>query len=159
MKSLPRGRSLGQVASIVVPAGLACAAADLGYVVVLVLRAGGKPARMLQGIAFSVLGPATYAGGAATAALGLALHTGVALGAATMFYALHRASGLVRAHWLAAGVLFGAGFYVFMQLVALPLTRLPHHSFPPPNWEPIFIAHLTVVGPVIAAVTHWRSAR
>jgi hypothetical protein len=55
-------------------------------------------------------------------------------------------------------VLFGAGFYVFMQLVALPLTRMPHQPFPPPNFWPIFIAHLTAVGPVIAAMTRWRSS-
>jgi len=159
MSSPARIHFLFEEISAIVPAGLACAAADIGYVIVLVLLKHGSPFRMLQGIAFSVLGPSTYEGGAATAALGLALHTGVALGAAAMFFALYRASGLVRAHWLAAGVLFGAAFYVFMQLVALPLTRLPHHGFPPPNWGPVFVAHLTAVGPVIAAVTRWRSAR
>lgn len=141
------------------PAGLACAAADIDYVIVLVLLKGGSPFRMLQGIAFSVLGRGTYDGGVATAALGLALHTGVALGAATMFFALYRAFAAVRTWWLVSGVLFGAAFYVFMQLVVLPLTRMPHQSFPPPNWVPIFAAHLTAVGPVIAAMTHWRSSR
>jgi hypothetical protein len=149
--------SLGVAAGVVVPAGLACAVADIAYVIGLVLFNGGSPVRMLQGIAFSVLGRATYDGGAATAALGLALHVGVALGAAAIFFVGHRMSGFVREHWLISGVVFGACFYVFMQWVALPLTRLPPSPFPPPNWLPIFIAHVTAVGPVIAAVTHWRS--
>ena len=151
--------SFADAAAVVFPAGLACAAADLGYVIVLVLAKGKSPFRMLQGIAFSVLGKATYDGGVATMLLGLTLHVGVALIAAAMFYALYRLSGLVRAHWLVSGVLFGAFFYVFMQLVALPLTRVPRNSFPPPNWIPIFVAHLTAVGPVIAAVTRWRSQK
>lgn len=157
MASDARSFSFGAAAAVVVPAGLACAATDIGYVIVLVLLKGGSPFRMLQGIAFSVLGRATYEGGIATVALGLALHTGVALGAAALFFALYRTLAIVRAHWLASGVLFGAFFYVLMQLVVLPLTRVPHQSFPPPNWLPIFVAHLTAVGPVIAAVTHWRS--
>lgn len=77
MNSPQRGFSLGHAAAVVVPAGLACAVADIGYVIGLVLHAGGSPSRMLQGIASSVLGRATFDGGAATAALGLALHTGV----------------------------------------------------------------------------------
>ncbi|MBI2511259.1 MAG: hypothetical protein HYV96_04730 [Opitutae bacterium] len=157
MASEARSFSLGGAAAVVVPAGLVCAAADIGYVIVLVLRKGGSPFRMLQGIAFSLLGRATYEGGVATAALGLAIHTGVAFGAAALFFALYRGWALVRAHWLASGVAFGAVFYVFMQLVALPLTRMPHQPFPPPNWVPIFVAHLTAVGPAIAAVTRWRA--
>lgn len=156
MASEDRSFSLGAAAAVIVPAGLVCAATDIGYVIVLVLLKGGSPFRMLQGIAFSVLGRPTYEGGVATAALGLAIHTVVALGAATLFFALYRGWAIVRAQWLASGVLFGAAFYVFMQLVALPLTRMPHQPFPPPNFWPIFIAHLTAVGPVIATVTRWR---
>lgn len=155
----PDARSFvtGTAAAVVLPAGLVCAATDIGYVIVLVLLRGGSPLRMLQGIAFSVLGRATYEGGVVTAALGLALHTGVALGAAVLFFALYRGWAVVRTHWLASGVVFGALFYLLMQLVVLPLTRLPSQSFPPPNWMPVFVAHLTAVGPVIAAMTHWRS--
>ncbi len=151
--------SSGDVAAIVLPAGLVCAATDIGYIIVLVLIKGGSPFRMLQGIAFSVLGKPAYEGGVATMLLGLILHVGIALGAAAMFFVLYRLSGVVREHWLVSGVLFGAAFYVFMQLVALPFTRLPPQSFPPPNWIPVFGAHVTAVGPVIAAVTHWRSVK
>lgn len=151
--------SFGDVAAIVLPAGLVCAATDISYIIVLVLIKGGSPLRMLQGIASSVLGKASFDGGVATMLLGLAMHVGVALAAAAMFFVFYRLSGVVREHWLMSGVLFGAVFYVFMQLVALPLTRLPPQSFPPPNWIPVFVAHITAVGPVIAAVTHWRSVK
>jgi hypothetical protein len=155
---LPRF-SLVDVAVVVLPAGLVCAVTDIGYIIVLVLVKGGSPFRMLQGIASSVLGKASFDGGAATMLLGLALHVCVALGAAAMYFAVYRIFRWVQEHWLTSGVLFGAFFYMFMQLVALPLTRLPHQSFPPPNWIPVFVAHVTAVGPVIAAVTRWRSAR
>ncbi len=156
--NLPR-LSIAEVAAVVLPAGLVCAVTDISYIIVLVLIKGGSPVHMLQGIAFSVLGKATYTGGVSTMLLGLALHTGIALTAAAVFFVVHRVSKLVRQHWFAGGVLFGALVYVFMQLVALPLTRLPHQTFPPPNWIPVFVAHITAVGPVIAAVTHWRSVR
>lgn len=156
--NLPR-LTLADAVAVVLPAGLVCAVTDIAYIVVLVLVKGGSPFRMLQGIAFSVLGKAAYDGGVATAVLGLALHTGVALGAAAMFFALYRAFAVVRTWWLMSGVLFGAAFYVFMQLVVLPLTRLPHQAFPPPHWMPVFVAHITAVGPVIAAVTRWRSKK
>lgn len=159
MNSPASGRSLRAIAAVVVPAGLACAVADIAYVIGLVWLAGGSAIRMLQGIAFSVLGRATYDGGVATVLLGLALHTAVALGAATLFHVAYRALPIVRARWLVSGVVFGALFYLLMQLVVLPLTRLPPRPFPPSNWGPVFLAHLFVVGPVIAAVTHWRSDR
>lgn len=156
--NLPR-LSVADLAAVVLPAGLVCAATDISYIIVLVLIKGGSPFHMLQGIAFSVLGKATYAGGVATMLLGLALHTCIALTAAAVFFVFYQISEFVRQHWFASGVLFGALVYVFMQLVALPLTRLPHQTFPPPNWIPVFVAHITAVGPVIAAVTRWRSAK
>lgn len=151
--------SPARVAAVVLPAGWICAATDISYIIVLVLMRGGSPFRMLQGIAFSVLGKATYEGGVATMLLGLTLHTCIALTAAAVFFVFYRISEWVRQHWLVSGVAFGALVYLFMQLVALPLTRLPASSFPPPNWIPVFMAHVTAVGPVIAAVTHWRSTR
>lgn len=140
--------------SVIAPAGIACAAADISYVIILVWSKGGNPFRMLQGIAYSVLGKATYDGGVATAALGLTLHIGVALMAATLYFILYHTLPWVRWQWLGSGVLFGALFYAFMQLVVLRLTLMPRTTFPPPNWVPIFIAHITVVGPVIAFITH-----
>jgi uncharacterized membrane protein YagU involved in acid resistance len=154
MSSTGRIHFLFEAISTIVPAGLICAATDISYVIVLVWSKGGNPLRMLQGIAYSVIGKATYEGGVATMALGLALHIGVALMAATIYFVLYRSLPALRWHWLASGIVFGALFYVFMQLVVLPLTLMPRTTFPPPNWVPIFIAHLTAVGPVIAFITH-----
>jgi hypothetical protein len=136
-------------------AALACGVADIGFVILGMLVRGTDPVRMLQGIAFSILGAKTYSGGAATAALGLAMHFGVATGATLHYASLIRIFPRLLRHPLAAGVLFGLYFHYLMQLVVLPLTLLPPRPLFPPLWWVQVIAHTTCVGPVIAlAISH-----
>ena len=60
-------------------AWLACGILDIISAIVISIASGGKPKRMLQGIAAAVLGPQSFEMGAATAILGLAMHFLVAL--------------------------------------------------------------------------------
>jgi hypothetical protein len=46
--------------------------------------------------------------------------------------------------------------WLVMNLAILPLTAVPPKSFPPPNWIPVFVAHVLCVGLPIALVTRWR---
>ena len=62
-------------------AGLVCGVLDIAYVFVVFGWRDGRAARILQGIAVSLLGPAATTGGTATAAFGLLIHFGVALAA------------------------------------------------------------------------------
>ena len=50
----------------------------------------GNPPRILRGVAGGLLGPSAFQGGAATAALGLALHFSIALSAVAVYYAASR---------------------------------------------------------------------
>ena len=134
-------------------AGLVCGVLDIAYVFVVFGWRDGRAARILQGIAVSLLGPAATTGGTATAAFGLLIHFGVALGAAALFYALSR-----RLRWLSAqpwigGAVFGVAYYLLMNLVVLRLTRLPSAPFPPPGWTWVLAAHVLCVGWPIAFVT------
>ena len=68
---------------------------------------GVSPVRILQAIASGLLGRDAFAGGAATAALGLSLHFVIAFGAAAVYgVASRRLSVLVERPWL-AGPIFG----------------------------------------------------
>lgn len=140
-------------------AALVCGVADIAFVVLGMLVRGSDPMRMLQGIAFSVLGRETFEGGLATAAFGLLLHFAVAAGAA-VHYAL--VAWFVRPavrHPLVAGVLFGIYFYFLMQLVVLRFTLIPSSALLPPTWWVQVIAHATCVGPPLSLVLSWREQR
>ena len=68
--------------------GLICGTLDIGAAFITAGMKDIGPVRVLQGIAEALLGPASYAGGPASAALGLLMHFGVALTAATVFVRL-----------------------------------------------------------------------
>ncbi|MBA4136180.1 MAG: hypothetical protein C0518_02550 [Opitutus sp.] len=137
-------------------ATLVCGVADITFVILGMLVRGSDPLRMLQGIAFSVLGRDTYQGGLMTAALGLLLHFGVAAGATGHYALLATFVRPVLRHPLIAGVLFGIYFHFLMQLVVLPLTLIPERPLFPAMWWVQLIAHATCVGPIIALVLSWR---
>ena len=145
-------------------AGFVAGVLDLGYVIVFygskaalagTATFGAVAARIPKGIAAGVLGaPAALAGGAGTIVLGVALHFTIALGAATAFYAASRRwRSLTGRWWWSAGLVFGVAVWLFMQRVVLPLSAVPPKTFPPPQWLPVFIAHLLCVGLPIAGVT------
>lgn len=113
------------------------------------------PARVFQGIASALMGRAARDAGAASVALGLALHICVATGWATVYYVLLRAWPRFRAlaggrSALALGVAFGAVVWLVMNLVVVRLTLArPTAVF---SW--LFLVnlagHMVVVGPPIA---------
>src|SRR5260221_4097937 len=70
--------------------GVICGVLDISSAIIIAIANGGSPVRMLQGIAGALLGPVTLQGGAATAALGLAMHFRVAFTATAIFYWLSR---------------------------------------------------------------------
>lgn len=149
----PRRSSSAATLRAIGAAGLVCGVLDIAYVFLVFGWRDGRAARILQGIAVSLLGPAAMTGGTASAALGLLIHFAVALAAAALFHALSR-----RLRWLVAqpwigGAVFGAAYYLLMNLVVLRLTRLPSAPFPPPGWTWVLAAHVLCVGWPIALIT------
>ena len=114
--------------------------------------------RIFQSVASGLLGPDSFKGGAATAALGLALHACVALGWTLVFFLLLRYWPSLR-RWTAstrgavlAGLVYGAAVWLFMDFVVLPLSRA--HATPvTAAWFWIQLAtHPFVVGLPIALI-------
>jgi len=108
--------------------GLVAGVLDIADAVVVTILLGGRPLRMLQGIASGLLGPRSFEGGLATSALGLGLHFLIALSAAAVFFAATRVwpSLLRRPIW--SGILFGLCVWAFMRFVVIPLSlvRMGH---------------------------------
>jgi hypothetical protein len=114
--------------------------------------------RLFQGVASTLLGPAAFDGGLKTAALGVLMHFGVALGCSAVFLVLLDRSpwvrGLLRSPHGALKVasLYGPFIWMVMSLAVIPL--LLHR--PPAitgRWWVQLIGHIPFVGwPIVWAV-------
>lgn len=110
---------------IVLAGGLVAGTIDIAYACAFwAIKAGVRPPRIFQSVAAGLLGrDAAVAGGAATAALGLALHYFIATTVGFVFYAAASyAPGLWRRPWL-WGALYGVVVYGVMTYVVVPLSR------------------------------------
>ena len=80
--------------------------------------------RIWQSVAEGVIGEASYEGGAATAALGVALHFFIALCAGMVLALVMSRAELLRRLWPLSGAVYGVSMYFFMQKVVLPLSLI-----------------------------------
>jgi len=132
--------------------GLVAGVFDITYAVVFsYLRRGVPPSRVLQSVASGLLGPAAYDGGAPTAALGLALHFGIALVVAAVYVFASRYLPVLVRRPVLAGSVYGLGVYAFMNLVVIPLSRVPPRtSFPLITLATGLLVHMFLIGVPIA---------
>jgi hypothetical protein len=131
----------------VVLGGFIAGTLDILYAFVFHGLRGVPPVSILQSIASGLLGPASYRGGAATAALGAALHFFIAIVAAAVFHAASLRWRWLTQHAIAAGIAFGLGMYAVMNYVVVPLSAFPHKAqFDPLVLAGGLLAHVFLVG-------------
>ncbi|NOT59365.1 MAG: hypothetical protein HOP19_03975 [Acidobacteria bacterium] len=117
---------------------------------------GVTPLRIAHSIASGVLGRAAFEGGAKTAALGVALHFVIALGAATVFNLASLKSRWLVAQPYVSGALYGVAVFWFMQLVVLPLSAISfRQNFSGPVVATGLLVHVICVGLPIALAARW----
>jgi hypothetical protein len=122
-------------------AGTIVAVLDILYAIFLyaVILKVSTPGRVFQSIAAGLLGKAAFQGGAATVALGGALHFLIACIWTVIYFILVRRSpslrGLVRekSGAIMVGLLYGASVHVIMNLVVIPLSQI--HRMPDYDWD------------------------
>jgi hypothetical protein len=140
---------------------LLCGVLDILSAIVISLANNSSPTRMLQGIAGAVLGPVTFEGGFATAALGLAMHFGVAFAATSIFYWLSRRIPAMVEWAVPSGLLFGIVWLLVMYRGVIPLLAALRPLYLsnvvkrplPALWPLPVIVHMTCVGlPIALAV-------
>jgi hypothetical protein len=130
--------------------GILAGILDLSAAMVQYALRGVSPVRIAQSIAAGLLGRDAFQGGAATAALGTALHFLIAFTAATVFYlASRRLPWMVRSA-VPAGVAYGVAVYFFMNFVVVPLSRFPPRTFDLQNMMVQVVIHIFCVGLPIA---------
>lgn len=145
---------------VVVYGGLAAGLLDIVNAMAFwFLYNGAPPARILQAIAAGLLGREAFAGGTATAALGLFLHFFIACGMAAVYWLACRRWLVLLRRPVVAGIAYGIATYLAMNWVVVPLSR----AAPPPFILPWFIdsvlAHVVLVGLPFAFVARWSANR
>ena len=143
---------------VIVYGGIAAGALDIVNATLFWhLYNGAPPALILQAIAAGLLGKDAFAGGAATAVLGLFLHFLIACGMGGVYWlACLRWPSLV-AKPLAAGVSYGLLTWIAMNYVIMPLSRAMPPPFNPAWFIDGLLAHILLIGLLLAFVAR-RSA-
>ena len=136
--------------------GLIGGAFDITYACAVWAFRGVSPIRVGQSVASGLLGrESALAGGVATGLLGFALHFGMALIMAAVYYgAATRIPWLVkRAAW--CGPIYGLGLYLTMNYIVLPLSAIGRHGGTGPLYLviPEILVHMFGVGLTMALFT------
>ncbi len=114
------------------------------------IRSGVSATGILQSVASGLLGEAAFAGGAATAALGLALHFLIMLAMAAVYWLACRRWTWMLRRPLAAGVVYGLLTWAVMNHLVLPLSRAEPPPFLPAWFVDGLLAHVLLVGLLFA---------
>ena len=131
---LRRGDRIGRTrwGSALVGSALTAGVLDIAYAILFsYFRSGTPPTRLLQSVASGALGrDAAYAGGAATAAIGLGFHFLIAFIITGIFFAAAARAPVLTSRPLLTGAIYGIGVYLVMNFVVIPLSRIGPRPMP-----------------------------
>lgn len=114
---------------------------------------GMNPIQVLQYIAAGAQGPASFDGGLPAAGLGLVLHFSIAYVVATIYVLAYPLIPVLRNYKVLAGLAFGVGIWLVMNLLVLPNSNLPQGPGNPVLKAIEIIWHAVLVGLPIALIT------
>lgn len=135
--------------------GLAAGVLDAAdALVAFKLVLGFDPIPIYQFVASGMLGPSAFQGGFATALLGLAIHFLIAFTAAAVFVLVAHRIERLRTWFVPYGLAFGVAVWAFMNLVVIPLSKIPPAPFSLPLFLNGVIGHALLVGLPIAYFAH-----
>ena len=117
-----------QIWGAILLGGLAAGTIDIGSATVIYWV---NPIVILHSIASGLLGRASFAGGAATAAIGFLLQWMMSLIIAAIYVLSSRALPWLSRNWIGAGLAYGVAIFVVMNYVVVPLSAaMPHPHLP-----------------------------
>jgi hypothetical protein len=119
---------------------------------------GVSPVRILQSVASGLLGPAAFTGGWRTALLGVAAHFTISIAVAAVFWWTSRRVPLLVQRPIVGGLLCGAGMWLFMKYLVVPLSAANIGG--EPSWPALinqWFAHLVLFGQPIAWISRYAT--
>lgn len=115
---------------------------------------GLAPVPIYQFVASGILGKQAFAGGLATAGLGLGIHFFIAFTAAAVYNLAVRRVPFVGRHVIVSGLTFGVGVYAFMNAVVIPLSAIGVSAWSWPLFVNGVVGHALLVGLPIATIRY-----
>jgi hypothetical protein len=119
---------------LILKVGIIAGTLDIADALIFSHFRGVAPGRVFQYIASGLIGMQSFQLGSSSVILGIALHYAIALAWTAIFYTASRKFAILLRKPVISGVIYGLAVYLFMNLVALPLSGVPH---------PIKVASLT----------------
>jgi uncharacterized membrane protein YagU involved in acid resistance len=160
MAAPPVAEPIQQISSIVkstICGGLIAGVLDASFAAatyVLVLRVYSLPG-VLQYIASGLLGQASFQGGLATAALGVAIHFAIAFSFSAAFSVAAYKQKALTNHHIATGLTYGILIWLFMNCAVLPLSGVPKTPFDFSLFSAFLLDHAFLVGLPISTAAKW----
>lgn len=143
---------------LVLAGGLVAGTFDITYACVYwAIKVGAPPTRIFQSVARGLLGPASFRGGAKTAALGLFLHYFIAVTMSVFYYFVARKWAPLHKYPFRCGAIYGLFLYLIMTYVVVPLSAAGAASASSQDklWIALSIlVHMFLIGVPIAYFTH-----
>jgi len=112
---------------------------------------------ILHTIAGGILGSRTYAGGNATALLGLALQELMGVLIAAIYVGAARLLPLLARRWMTAGLLYGVVIFVVMNYLVVPLSAWKHHAHFSASKFMLNMAAMLLFGVIVAYFARRRA--
>jgi uncharacterized membrane protein YagU involved in acid resistance len=112
-------------------AGLVAGTLDIADAFIFYGIRGVQPARILQGIAYGLIGRVSYSLGIRSALLGLLLHFVIATTVAAFYILICRQLRHLSQHPFIFGTVYGIAVYIMMNYVVLPLSHIGLRPLPP----------------------------
>ena len=137
--------------------GLVVGALDIAYAIIFSAFRGFGPIRILQSVAAGLLGRSSFQGGLPAAALGLALHFGIAFTIVIVYWYASRFLPILVEHPVICGAVYGLGVYFFMNYVVIPLSAANRPRFFLLLFVCNLLVHAFLIG--VPAALFARSAR
>lgn len=117
---------------------------------------GYGPLQVYQFVASALLGDKAYQGGLSSAFFGLILHFFIAFMASIAFYIGFTKFSFLRNYKILAGLLYGIVVWAVMNLLVLPMTKIPAAEFDMVSFIAI-IWHMIFVGlPISLIINHYK---
>ena len=136
--------------------GLIAGTMDItGATLWFMIRTGNSPIRVLEFIASAAFGrEQAFSGNILMSVAGLFLHYFIAYSWTCLFFLTYPKIGLLRANRFIVGIIYGVFVWTMMNLVVLPMTRIPASPFDPKGAAIAAFILVLCIGLPISIMSH-----
>ena len=124
--STPVPPGLPGAVPLILRIGLIAGTLDIADALIFSYFRGATPVMVFQYIASGLIGMRSFQLGSTSVVLGVVIHYFIALTWTAVFYFASRRFAIFIRRPVLSGLLYGIAVYLFMNLVALPLSGVPH---------------------------------